>query len=85
MDGAAAECAAFAETVVLRSHFEDMRDSRRRGKIADAPGEKWRLRLLAVPASAACAPATHPPVSPPPPSTWPSTCLEGQPASLLTG
>jgi hypothetical protein len=43
MDGAAMDCAAFAETVVFLGHFKDLRDPRQRGKVMTLP-----LRALAV-------------------------------------
>lgn len=54
MDGAATDCAAFAETVVFLGHFKDLRDPRQRGKVTYPLDEVLLLCLLAVLAGAEC-------------------------------
>jgi predicted transposase YbfD/YdcC len=54
MDGAATDCAAFAETVVFLSYFKDLRDPRQRGKVTYPLDEVLLLCLLAVMAGAEC-------------------------------
>jgi predicted transposase YbfD/YdcC len=54
MDGAAADCAAFAETVVFLSYFNELRDPRQRGKVTYPLDEILLLCLLAVLAGAEC-------------------------------
>ena len=54
MDDVATECAAFAETVVFLSYFEDMQDPRQSGKITYPLDEILLLCLLAVLAGAEC-------------------------------
>lgn len=54
MDGAAADGAAFAETVVFLSHFKDLQDPRQPGKISYPLDEILLLCLLAVLAGAEC-------------------------------
>ena len=54
MDGAATDCAAFAETVVFLPHFKDLRDPRQRGKVIYPLDEVLLLCLLAVLAGAEC-------------------------------
>src|SRR5580704_9637082 len=54
MDGAAVNCAAFAETVVFLSYFKDLQDPRQRGKVTYPLDEILLLCLLAVLAGAEC-------------------------------
>jgi hypothetical protein len=54
MDGTTADCAAFAETVVFLSHFNDLEDPREQGKVAYPLDEILLLCLLAVLAGAEC-------------------------------
>jgi predicted transposase YbfD/YdcC len=54
MDGAAADCAAFAEAVVFLSHFKDLTDPRQPGKVTYPLDEVLLLCLLAVLAGAEC-------------------------------
>src|SRR3954465_671790 len=54
MDGATTECAAFDETVVFLSHFKDLQDPRRPGKVSYPLDEILLLCLLAVLAGAEC-------------------------------
>ncbi len=54
MDGAVADRAAFAETVVFLSHFKELRDPRQPGKISYPLDEILLLCLLAVLAGAEC-------------------------------
>ena len=52
MDGAATDCAVFAETVVFLSYFKDLHDPRQQGKIIYPLDEILLLCLLAVLAGA---------------------------------
>ncbi len=52
MDDAAADCAAFDETVVFLSYFKDLQDPRQQGKVAYPLDEILLLCLLAVLAGA---------------------------------
>ncbi len=54
MDGAAADCSAFAETIVFLSYFKDLRDPRQPGKVIYPLDEVLLLCLLAVLAGAEC-------------------------------
>ncbi len=54
MDGAATDCAAFAEAVVFLSYFNDLRDPRQLGKVTYPLDEVLLLCLLAVLAGAEC-------------------------------
>ena len=54
MDGAATDCAAFAETVVFLSYFKGLRDPRQRGKVTYPLDEVLLLCLLAVLDGAEC-------------------------------
>ena len=52
MDGATTDCGAFDETVVVLSHFKDLRDPRQQGKVAYPLDEVLLLCLLGVLAGA---------------------------------
>lgn len=54
MDGAATDCAAFAEAVVFLSYFKGLRDPRQLGKVTYPLDEVLLLCLLAVLAGAEC-------------------------------
>jgi predicted transposase YbfD/YdcC len=54
MDGATTDCAAFGETIVFLSHFNDLQDPRQPGKVAYPLDEILLLCLLAVLAGAEC-------------------------------
>src|ERR1700734_4178439 len=54
MDGAAVNCAAFAETVVFLSYFKDLQDPRQQGKVTYPLDEVLLLCLLGVLAGAEC-------------------------------